>query len=81
MKIVMMYTQTDGCTYASDCTLPINHESVEAAAYEFEQALSQAELGVFEVFNKEFWAAHFNDEYRPEFLTIDEWFDKYSASN
>lgn len=74
MKIVLKYTDSDGCTYSCDCVYPIVCESVEEAYCAFDDALAGTKHGLFTVFGLEFVTHKFADGYRPEFLTVDEWF-------
>jgi hypothetical protein len=42
MKLVVTYTDSDGCTYSCDMTKAVEYESEEAFAVHFEEAVKKA---------------------------------------
>ena len=88
MKIVMTYSEGDGCTYSCDHTYPFEFESAEAAIVEFERLFNEANVpdpkrgyivGQFTFCGFELNVCTFKDGnqvYLPEFYTLDEWFEK-----
>lgn len=42
MRLIMLYENTDGYTYSFDCTTPIEYDSEEALAVDFEDAIKKA---------------------------------------
>lgn len=77
MKIVLLYNDSDCCTYSCDVVKPIEHDSIESAYVEFDEALTKAGNGLFRVFGIEFVGYKFSDGYRPQLMTVDEWYEKY----
>ena len=77
MRLVMMYTVSDGCSYASDVTEPVECESVEAAEYAFDNAMLEANGHSFDFFGHDIDPYHWEHGTHPEFLTIGEWFSRY----
>lgn len=84
MKLIIEYNETDGCTYSCTNTLPIEYESPEALAVDFEAECKRAYeqcpagYGDFWVSNRQFNTSSFYDQgvyYPPSFYTFDEWFD------
>lgn len=88
MRLVMLYTVGDGCTWHADVVQPITIESAEFAIVDFEKKCFEAQAakhlralngGNFTWCEHEFDADQFFFEgkyYSPEFLTIDEWFER-----
>lgn len=74
MRIVVVYTESDGCSYSFTETFPIVRDSVEAAFVEFDDALNNAKNGVFTVFGMDFNAYYVKKNGYPSFHTVDEWF-------
>ena len=81
MRLVMLYTFGDGCTYSCDRVFPMVAESPEAALCEFEELYNQYKgdwkAGPFTFANEEFYSNDFECDgkyYAPDFLTLDEWF-------
>ncbi len=87
MKLVLAYSAGDGCTFSCDARLPIEYESAEAAAVDFEAAVMAADeaarknldwrLAEFKFCGLELRSSMFIEEgryYAPDFWTIDEWF-------
>lgn len=80
MKIVMVYTYTDGCTYSCQNTIPIEYDSPEAALCDF---IEKAYSDNFNIFGIDFYKYDFieGDEfYPPEFYSLEEWFDKFKST-
>lgn len=91
MRLVMIFEESDGCTYSCTTTLPIEYESAEAAILDFENLCKkQFELqdwrnDTFEFAGRKFWASLFYEREvgtsrrhsynSPKFMTIDEWFE------
>lgn len=93
MKIVMCYTEGDGCTYSCDQTFCFNYPSAEQALVDFEALLKQSlaegnprgflSQGRFTFADVEFYAHTFIEKgktYLPEFYTLDEWFTAKSLN-
>jgi hypothetical protein len=84
MRIIMRYSESDGCTYSCENIYPIEYESCEAALLDFEVSLKAAGSGEFKFANLDLWGYTFYSDscwskmepelVLPEFLTIDEWF-------
>lgn len=79
VKVVMVYTEGDGCTYSADHNYPFEYESPEQALVDFEALFIAARKSNtdFTFIGMEFYPAMFMDGpavYLPEFLTLDEWF-------
>jgi hypothetical protein len=85
VKLVMHYTEGDGCTYNATNDIPFEYESAEQAIEDFDALLETVKktrepftwLGV-EYFSSHFDPKHYG-EY-PQFLTLDEWFDRFKQS-
>lgn len=90
MKIVMLWTTGDGCTWSSDNVRPIEYESPEAALVDFEARLHVANAAnaankrggyceggycEFEFCGRTYSPYDFRDSL-PDFLTVDEWFER-----
>lgn len=77
MKLVMIFTIGDGCSWHQDITLPIEYESEEALICDFESALLKA------ITNKEnnFYIKEYEFETKyhkdilPDIFTLERWFD------
>jgi hypothetical protein len=90
IRLVVTYVASDGFTYSSDVAEPITYKSAEDAIVDFEAAARESYLGQGQDFTfggKQFYAGNFfacnHDEdwrlakyYGPDFLTVDEWFDR-----
>jgi hypothetical protein len=82
MRLVIEYTSGDGCTYHCTETFPLEYESAEAFAVDFEVAArlaAQRKIYEFVFANRTFQTdAFFLDGtyYPPEILTVDEWFSR-----
>lgn len=80
IRIVMEFTEGDGCTYSCTHTLPIMYESCEAALVDFDAAILHAkknDISQVRMFGEMFWVYTFFDEgqyFSPDFMTVDEWF-------
>ncbi len=80
MRLVMLYTFGDGCTYSCDRVFPFVAESPEAALCEFEELYTKHKWpcsNSFSFAGEDFYSGDFECNgvyYAPEFLTIDEWF-------
>ena len=87
MKLVLAYPDGDGYTYSCDVRWPIQYESAEAAAVDFENLCRGADraardghdwrLAEFKFCGLEFRSTDFMKDsqyYAPDFWTIDEWF-------
>lgn len=80
MRLVLEYTESDGCTYSFTTTLPVEFESAEALAVEFEEKMKKArqnnECDVTFAGHEFYCGAFFENGkyYPPAILTIDEWF-------
>lgn len=87
MKLIMLYTIGNGCSWSQDIVLPIIFESPEAVIVKFEIAVNAAYKNektdfIFaghELSSKEFFFK--SKLHLPEFLTIDEWFGKAMCQN
>jgi len=82
-KLVMVYENTDGCTFSCTNTIPFLYESPEAALVDIEQLLKEAyfEKGLSEIAfaGQTFYVHHFVEDqvvYPPNIYTLEEWFDK-----
>lgn len=85
MRLVIEYVVGDGCTYHCTNTTPIEYESAEAFAVEFEEACrvnllnTRWPLQNFTFAGKEWDVSdfYFDGIYiAPEIFTVDEWFKK-----
>jgi hypothetical protein len=86
MRLVIEHTVGDGCSWHAINTIPVEYESAEAFAVEFEWACEQARAQAkqtncywleFTFAGKEWDADNFFEEgvyCPPEVLTVDEWF-------
>lgn len=83
MRLVMLYTFGDGCTYSCDRVFPLVSESPEAALCAFEELYNKHKgnwdkgFSTFTFADEEFYSCDFECNgkyYAPDFLTIDEWF-------
>lgn len=94
MRLIIKYQISDGCTYSCDETIPVEYESAEAFAVEFEEACKAARVEGACLKELHFaghsWdcACFFYssgnkytlDTYSPpEILTVDEWFERYGG--
>jgi hypothetical protein len=77
----MHFYVSDGCTYSCTCDIPFLYESAEAAIVDFE-LICKPNTGEFT------WATHplhsdnfyYAGQYQePEFYTLQEWWEKFSA--
>lgn len=90
MRLIMTYSEGDGCTYSCDNVLPIEHESPEAALVDFEEKFNAALKGPrapceFTFADKTFLPYVFFEPsmevgrgptyIAPNFQTVDEWFN------
>lgn len=93
MKIVMCYTVGDGYTFSCEVVNPLEYESPEQALVDFEK-LCKAHFPkpwrerTFMFAGREYESSNFffsSDEcpeptlFLPDFLTVDEWFEKHQA--
>ena len=88
MRLVIEYTVGNGCSWSADNTVPVEYESAEAFAVEFEEACKEARVQAkqsnghwleFTFAGREWDADCFflDDVYcPPEVLTVDEWFSR-----
>jgi hypothetical protein len=80
MRLVIEHTVGDGCSWHAINTIPVEYESAEAFAVEFEEACEQARARLEFTFAGKVWGADnfFEDGvyYPPEVLTVDEWFNR-----
>jgi len=92
MRLVIEYVSGDGCTYHCTDTVPVEYESAEAFAVDFEDAVrlaaqrkiildrpAQPKIYEFVFASCTFQTdAFFRDGtyYPPEILTVDEWFSR-----
>lgn len=79
MKLVVLYSIGDGCTYHCTETLPIEYSSAEQFLIDFENNVLNHQS--FSVGLRTFdWRDFFFEEkyYSPAVLTIDEWFAAYA---
>ena len=81
MRLVMLYTFGDVCTYSCDRVFPLVAESPEAALCAFEELYNKHkgdwQSGPFTFAGEEFFTSDFECNglyYAPDFMTIDEWF-------
>jgi hypothetical protein len=86
MKLVLLYTNTDGYTYSCDVVRPIEYDSPEQAIVDFEAAAreSRERKGVsFKfagfTFDQTDFFYHKDRFDPPEFLTINQWFNSHGA--
>lgn len=101
MRLVMCFSDGDGCTYSCDVVHPIEYSSAEQAIVDFEQLCIEAKAavdaasrarqaawtpnaGMFYFAGHEFHYGTFYSRkdtfFPPEFLTVDEWFQKYAVT-
>jgi len=91
MRLVIVYQMGDGYTYSCRNTVPVEYESAEAFAVEFEKAAKDsyktgANYGNF-MFAGHKWSSQNHAYYdngkdvydEPTVLTVDEWFDRNSV--
>lgn len=84
MKLVVVYTDTDGYTYSCQRCIPVDYVSAENFLVEFEEACKQA-------FASRVWEFQFGGHtwdvtsfmvegryYDPHVYELEDWFDKYS---
>ena len=82
MRLALYFTAGDGCTYHCDVALPLNYQSAEDAAVDFEGLVKDAaekRLCEFAFDNKTLLVSHFMIDgvyYPPDILTVDEWFEQ-----
>jgi hypothetical protein len=86
MRLVIEYNVGDGYTWHATNTIPVEYESAEAFAVEFEEACKEARVQAkqsarhwveFTFAGREWDADNFFEKgvyYPPEILTVDEWF-------
>ena len=83
MKLVLLYNNSDGCTYSCDVVRPVEYESPEQALIDFEKAARDNHLGTFEFggwyFSGQDFFFHKTQISLPEILTIDQWFNSHGA--
>jgi hypothetical protein len=89
MRLVIEQTVGDGYTWHATNTSPVEYESAEAFAVEFEEACKEARVQAkqstrhwveFTFAGREWDADDFFEEgvyYPPEILTVDEWFARH----
>jgi len=86
MRLVIEYVSGDGCTYHCTDTVPVEYESAEAFAVDFERAVRQAaqpKIYEFVFANRTFQTDAFflgGTYYPPEILTVDEWFSRSTSA-
>jgi hypothetical protein len=85
MKLVMHYAEGDGCTYNATNDIPFEYESAEQAIVDFDALLAAAKKThtTFTWLGVEYFSNHFDlkwDGEYPQFLTLDEWFDRFKQS-
>jgi hypothetical protein len=76
MRLILEYSDSDGCTYSCTVTLPVVYESGEALLVDFEK-LCEGNKGDFMFAGMEFQSHTFFEEgvyYAPTVYTVDEWF-------
>lgn len=77
----MVYHVSDGYTFSCTETRPIEYTSTEQALIDFEHLLTTNKKSFVEFAGHTFHYSDFyyhGDNYElPEFLTFDEWFEKY----
>jgi hypothetical protein len=85
MRLVIEYTEGDGCSWYATNTIPVEYESAEAFAVEFEEAChlqynkNSWQHKNFILAGKEWDVDDFFDDGNycpPEVLTVDEWFTR-----
>ena len=68
MKLVVLYTSGDDCTYSCDNVIPVEYESPEKFIVDFQEALEKVDVtyelgvykdGIFKVAGQEFDQTHF----------------------
>lgn len=84
-RLILAYQSSDGCTWSATNTLPVEYESAEALAVDFELAIkkARADLSSDCVFaGHKFYPGYFfyedqsKDVYDAPFIgTFDEWFE------
>jgi hypothetical protein len=81
MRLVIVYTESDGCTYSCENVVPIVYVSGEDFLVDFEKA-ALANQKIFDAFTfagQEWWAGVFFESgvyYAPSVYTVDEWFSE-----
>jgi hypothetical protein len=90
MRLVLFFTDGDGCSWSADTTLPFEWESAEAAIVEFERACKTAfaerqqtfmfaghELSPDAFYPRD---SYLQPKYQaPSIMTVDEWFENYGG--
>jgi hypothetical protein len=92
MRLVLIYSVGDCCTWSADVVLPIISESAEAAFFELENEIRKYEDPhhsvpdefVFDnhtICRSDFYHMNWNDRKQvytpPQILTLDEWYSSY----
>ena len=83
MRLVVEYSEGDGCTYSCTNTEPIEYESAEAFAVEFEQFCldnKDHDPWCLKMFADKEWDVSVfffkGKYYPPTIMTVDEWFNQ-----
>ena len=79
MRLVIRFGIGHGCTWGATEVVPVEYESAEAFAVEFEEFCrsNQQEFGLMEFAGRQWNVDEFffkNQYFAPEILTVDEWF-------
>ena len=89
MRLIIEYQVGDGCTFSGTDTVPVEYESAEAFAVDFEKAVRDSRgsnnRGDFIFANREWNDDHhgYQDSgkwtyWGPTILTVDEWFELHN---
>lgn len=92
MKLIISYTEGNGCSYSNDVIEPALYSSAEDLYCDFidscEKAFKEKErhfkVGNMEYDVSDFICKFYDDKYIrvwPDVMTIDEWFEKSEKSN
>ena len=94
MRLIIEYEHGDGFTYTATRTIPMEYDSAEALAVDFEQAIKDNwgldwfNRGMVKIGGQEFDSGDFGrynvrkntDEYvAPNIYTVDEWFAQHGV--
>lgn len=81
MRLILIYTMSDGCTYSCEKILPFEYDSEEALIVLFEEKLDAAIVeshNFFTVLGEQLFVQYFYDgqaKWLPEIMNFDHWFE------
>lgn len=83
MKLILLHTKSDGCTYSCEQVTPFEYDSEEALIVLFEEKLDEAidkSYHHFTVLGEQLCVSdfyHYDSQvkYFPDIMTLDNWFE------